>query len=82
LTQLTSRDVANKFFDAMETLTWRAANLQPDDIRRFVDAPRRLWNRRTQLPGLILEKGTHWFLTNGKQPDPESPGGAESHPED
>jgi 8-amino-7-oxononanoate synthase len=67
LSKLSSRDVANKLFDAVETLTWRAANLQPDDINRLTRMPRNLWKKRSQIPGLLLEKGANLFIKNGKQ---------------
>jgi hypothetical protein len=66
---MSGRDVARKVADAVETLTWRAANLQPDDIKRLGAAPLRLWEKRTEIPGLILEKGANLFMKNGKQPD-------------
>jgi len=69
ISKLSGRDVARKLADAVETLTWRAANLQPDDIKRLGSAPLRLWSKRTEIPGLILEKGANLFMKNGKQPD-------------
>jgi len=69
ISKLSGRDVARKLADAVETLTWRAANLQPDDIKRLGSAPLRLWEKRTEIPGLILEKGANLFMKNGKQPD-------------
>ena len=69
ISRLSSREVATKLFDAVETLTWRAANLQPDDFKRLSSAPLRLWGKRTEIPGLILEKGANFFMKNGKQPE-------------
>ena len=69
ISKLSSRDVANKLFDAVETLTWRAANLQPDDLKRLGTAPLRLWGKRSEIPGLLLEKGANLFMKNGKQPE-------------
>jgi 8-amino-7-oxononanoate synthase len=69
ISKLSRRDVARRLADAMETLTWRAANLQPDDIKRLSSAPLRLWEKRTEIPGLILEKGANLFMKNGKQAD-------------
>jgi 8-amino-7-oxononanoate synthase len=69
ISKLSRRDVARKLADAVETLTWRAANLQPEDIKRLGSAPLRLWDKRTEIPGLILEKGANLFMKNGKQPD-------------
>jgi 8-amino-7-oxononanoate synthase len=67
ISQMTSRDVANKLFDAVETLTWRAANLQPEDLKRLGTAPLRMWELRGEIPGLLLEKGANLFMKNGKQ---------------
>ncbi|MBI3182263.1 MAG: pyridoxal phosphate-dependent aminotransferase family protein [Myxococcales bacterium] len=69
LTKLSSREMANKLFDAVETLTWRAANLQPEDLKRLSKTPLRLWERRGEIPGLLLEKGANLFIKNGKQPE-------------
>ncbi|MFN0064594.1 MAG: aminotransferase class I/II-fold pyridoxal phosphate-dependent enzyme [Myxococcaceae bacterium] len=69
ISKLSSKEVAAKLFDAMETLTWRAANLQPDDLKRLSTAPLRLWEKRTEIPGMILEKGASFFLRNGKSTD-------------
>lgn len=72
ISRMSSKDVANKLFDAVETLTWRAANLQPDDLRRLSDAPMKLWEKRNDLrdlPGLLLEKGANLFMKNGKSPE-------------
>ena len=69
ISKLSRRDVARRLADAVETLTWRAANLQPDDLKRLSSAPLRLWEKRTEIPGLILEKGANLFMKNGKQPE-------------
>ena len=39
LSRMSSREVAGKLFDAVETLTWRAANLQPEDLRKLGQTP-------------------------------------------
>jgi 8-amino-7-oxononanoate synthase len=69
IARLSSRDMARKLADAVETLTWRAANLQPDDLKRLGSAPLRLWSMRSEIPGLLLEKGAHLFLKNGNHPE-------------
>jgi 8-amino-7-oxononanoate synthase len=72
IARMSSRDVAAKLFDAMETLTWRAANLQPDDLKRLSTAPLRLWEKRgeiREIPGMLLEKGANFFMKNGKHPE-------------
>ncbi|HZI15420.1 MAG TPA: aminotransferase class I/II-fold pyridoxal phosphate-dependent enzyme, partial [Myxococcus sp.] len=65
LSRMSSREVAGKLFDAVESLTWRAANLQPEDIRKLGQMPMKLWEKRGELPGLLLEKGAHFFMRNG-----------------
>jgi 8-amino-7-oxononanoate synthase len=67
ISKLSGRDVARRLSDVVETLTWRAANLQPDDLKRLGAAPLRLWGMRTEIPGLLLEKGANLFMKNGKQ---------------
>jgi 8-amino-7-oxononanoate synthase len=69
LSKFSSREMANRLFDAVETLTWRAANLQPEDLKRLTQAPRRFWKNRTEIPGLILEKGANLLMKNGKHLD-------------
>ncbi|MBS1151883.1 MAG: Aminotransferase, class [Myxococcaceae bacterium] len=46
LAQLPSRAMAGNFFDTVERLTWRAANLGAGDLRK-------LWQRRKSLRGLF-----------------------------
>jgi hypothetical protein len=67
ISRMSGREVASKLFDAMETLTYRAANLQPDDLKRLGTAPMRLWEKRAEIPGLLLEKGATFFIKNGKE---------------
>lgn len=66
ISKMSGKDVAGKLFDAVETITWRAANLQPEDLKRLSTAPLRLWGMRTEIPGLLLEKGANLFMKNGK----------------
>ncbi|MGQ0504751.1 MAG: aminotransferase class I/II-fold pyridoxal phosphate-dependent enzyme [Myxococcaceae bacterium] len=68
LGQLSSRELAGKLFDVVENLTWRAANLQPDDLKRLSSAPLRLWSRRSELSDLLLEKSASLLL---KTDEPE-----------
>jgi hypothetical protein len=67
LSRMSSREMAGKLFDAVESLTWRAANLQPADLRKLGPASMKLWEKRGQLPGLLLEKGAHFFMKNGQE---------------
>jgi hypothetical protein len=72
LSRMSSREVAGKIFDAVEQLTWRAANLQPADLRKLGGASKRLWQKRGELPGLLLEKGAHFFMRNGQDANTSS----------
>jgi 8-amino-7-oxononanoate synthase len=72
ISRMSAKDVADKLFDTAEALTWRAANLQPEDFKRLGQAPLRLWEKRNDLrdlPGLLLEKGANFFMKNGKTPE-------------
>jgi len=67
LSRMSSREVAGKLFDAVETLTWRAANLQPEDLRKLGQMPMKLWEKRANIPGMLLEKGANFFIRNGHE---------------
>jgi 8-amino-7-oxononanoate synthase len=67
ISRMSGREVANKLFDAVEVLTYRAANLQPDDLKRISAVPMKVWERRADIPGLLLEKGANLFISNGRQ---------------
>jgi len=67
LSRMSSREVAGKLFDAVETLTWRAANLQSEDLRKLGQMPMKLWEKRANIPGLLLEKGANLFIRNGRE---------------
>jgi hypothetical protein len=69
IARMSSREVAAKLFDAVETLAYRAASLQTNDLKRLSTAPLRLWEKRGELPGLLLEKGARVLIKNGKQLD-------------
>ena len=66
--------MAGKLFDAVETLTWRAANLQPDDLRGWAAPPSGCGRSAAELPGLLLEKGANLFMRNGQDADDQHPG--------
>jgi 8-amino-7-oxononanoate synthase len=67
ISQMSSKEVASRLFDAVETLTWRAANLQAEDLKKLSQAPMWLWEKRGEIPGLLLEKGANLLMKNGKQ---------------
>jgi 8-amino-7-oxononanoate synthase len=68
ISKMSSREVRDSLFDAVELLTWRAANLREDDLKRISEAPLKLWERRGELGGLLLEKSASLFIKNGKHP--------------
>jgi hypothetical protein len=70
--RLPTASPAGKIFDAVEQLTWRAANLQPADLRKLSGASKRLWEKRGELTGLLLEKGAHFFMRNGQDQNTSS----------
>ena len=69
LMRLSTKDMANKLFDAVESITWRAANLQAADFERITRAPQKLWKSRGLIPGILLEKSAGLLLKNGKHPE-------------
>jgi len=69
IARMSGRELARTLLDAVEALTYRAANLQPDDLRRLTAAPLRLWEQRQQLPGMLLEKGASFLMRDGKSRD-------------
>ena len=64
--QMSARQVAERLSDAVESLTYRAVNLQPDDLERIRQTPLKLWARRTELPGFLMEKSASLFIRNGR----------------
>jgi hypothetical protein len=69
LMRFSTKEMANKLFDAMESITWRAANLQAADFERITRAPQKLWKSRGLIPGILLEKSASLLLKNGKHPE-------------
>ena len=69
LMRFSTKDMANKLFDAVESITWRAANLQSADFERITRAPQKLWKSRGLIPGILLEKSANFLLKNGKHPE-------------
>jgi 8-amino-7-oxononanoate synthase len=51
---------SRKLSDAAELLTWRAVHAGPEDWRRLGQLPFTLWEKRRQLPTLLLSVGMSW----------------------
>lgn len=56
------RPVLERLSDAAEYLTYRAAGVQSEDLKRVAELPRRLWTRRGALRTAILSRGVNFFL--------------------
>ena len=69
ISKMSSRELASRLFDAVEAVTYRAASLQPEDLKRLSATPLRLWKRRGEIPGILMEKGAQLFFKNGATPE-------------
>src|SRR5260370_40468007 len=56
LMKLSSRDVANRFFEAVQTINSRADTFHPTDLCTFTDTPPPLEKHPEPPPRLILEE--------------------------
>ena len=51
------RPLHKRIGDVVERFTWTAINTNPSDVVKVTELPRKLWDRRAQLPQLVMEKG-------------------------
>ncbi len=51
------KPMLERLSDAAELLTYRAANMQPEDLAKLAEMPKRLWVQRGQLKTAIMSKG-------------------------
>jgi hypothetical protein len=47
-------------------ITWRAINAGPDDVKQLKELPVKLWEKRRQLPTMLLSAGMN-FMTRRQQ---------------
>ncbi|HEU4385348.1 MAG TPA: aminotransferase class I/II-fold pyridoxal phosphate-dependent enzyme [Anaeromyxobacteraceae bacterium] len=60
---------ARRLSDAAELLTWKAVNAGPEDWNRLRELPWKLWEKRRQLPTMLVSVGMNWMAKrqqNGK----------------
>ena len=73
LEQISRMSGARRGTEARSTRWRRSPGARPTSSRMTSSAlgaaPLRLWEKRTEIPGLLLEKGANLFMKNGKQPD-------------
>ena len=46
--------------DAAELITWRAINMGPEDVRKLMQLPERLWTQRHRIQNKLLSRGMNW----------------------
>jgi 8-amino-7-oxononanoate synthase len=56
LTQ-TNEPWSRRLSDAAEMITWKAINAGPDDFQQLKELPLKLWEKRRQLPTMLLSAG-------------------------
>ena len=47
--------------DAAELITWRAINMGPEDVRKLMQLPERLWTQRHRIQNKLLSLGMNWM---------------------
>ena len=52
---------SRKLSDAAELLTWRAINAGPEDWKQLKELPWKLWEKRRQLPVMLMSAGMNWM---------------------
>jgi 8-amino-7-oxononanoate synthase len=48
---------SRRLSDAAEMITWKAINAGPEDLKQLKELPVRLWEKRRQIPTLLLSAG-------------------------
>jgi hypothetical protein len=57
---------SRRLSDAAEMITWKALNAGPDDLQQLKELPVKLWEKRRQIPTLLLSAGMN-FMTRRQQ---------------
>ena len=52
---------SRKLSDAAEMITWKALNAGPEDWKQLRELPVRLWEKRRQLPTLLVSAGMSYM---------------------
>ena len=59
--------VVRRFSEAAEFLTWRALNVEGEDVRRLAQLPERLWTQRHRIQSKLMAMGMNWVSHRQKQ---------------
>jgi len=59
--------VVRRFSEAAEFLTWRALNVEGEDVRRLAQLPERLWTQRHRIQSKLMAMGMNWMSHRQKQ---------------
>jgi 8-amino-7-oxononanoate synthase len=65
------KPVLERLSDTAELLAYRAANLQPEDVAKLADVPKRWWAQRGALRTAVMSRGVE-LLTRAQKSDRES----------
>src|SRR5512137_2515383 len=52
---------SRRLSNAAEMITWRAINAGPDDVKQLKEIPVKLWEKRRQLPTMLLSAGMNFM---------------------
>jgi hypothetical protein len=57
---------SRRLSDAAEMITWKALNAGPEDWKQLGELPVRLWQKRRQIPSLLISAGMN-FVSRRQQ---------------
>jgi 8-amino-7-oxononanoate synthase len=60
------RPLRQRISDVVERVTWQAINTKQEDLVKVTELPGKLWQRRAELPSLLVEKSVGLVMRNGK----------------
>jgi hypothetical protein len=52
---------SRRLSNAAEMITWRAINAGPDEVKQLKELPVKLWEKRRQLPTMLLSAGMNFM---------------------
>jgi hypothetical protein len=55
-----AESLRSRLDDAAELITWRALNMGPEDVRKLMQLPERLWTQRHRVQSRLLALGMNW----------------------
>ena len=57
---------SRRLSNAAEMITWKAVNAGPEDLEQLKQLPVKLWEKRRQIPTLLLSAGMN-FMTRRRE---------------